>query len=334
MKEPAEDINWALIAKHLGKELDDKEKDEFAKWMKESGANGRELENAEKVWQISSMKETQLFDTENGWSKMKNRIHPVKDFRHSINRHIIITSLKVAASLLILISLTFTAYWIIGKTGHIQVTAENEKLLEPVVLPDGSQVYLNAGTTIRYPKTFSGDTRKVELVGEAFFKVTRNPNQPFIIQTPQAQVKVLGTSFDVKACKKSDRVSVVVETGTVELSSRDGSEIIQLTRGNTGVYYLNSKKLEMAKTSDVNAFAWKTNEIVFKNSSLEYVSKTLENVFSKTIILNNTKLKSCPLNANFKNRDLESILEVIKGTYYNLNIKKTDRGYIISGPGC
>ena len=333
MKEPAEDINWALIARHLGKELDDKEKEEFAKWMKESGANEKELENAEKIWQISSMKEAQLFDVENGWSKMKTRIHPVKDFRHSIKRHIFITSVKVAASLLILISLTFTAYWIIGKTGNLQVTAENEKLLEPVVLPDGSQVYLNAGTTIRYPKTFSGDTRKVELVGEAFFKVTRNARQPFIIQTPLAQVKVLGTSFDVKAYKKCDKVSVVVETGTVELSSREGEGIIKLTQGNTGVYYLNSKKLEKSAISDINAFAWKTNEIVFKNSSLDYVSKTLENVFSKNIILN-TKLKSCPLNANFKNRDLESILEVIKGTYNNLNIKKTDQGYIISGPGC
>jgi len=332
MKEPAENMNWAWMAKHFGNELDANEKEQFAKWVKESDANEKELENAEKIWQFSSMKDAELFNVDNGWDKMKDRIHPGRDFQHSIKRHIFVTTIKVAASFLLLVSLTFTAYWLIGKSGNILVTAENGKILEPIVLPDGSEVYLNSGSTIRYPKNFKTDIREVELVGEAFFRVTHNPKQPFIIQTPQALVKVLGTSFDVNACRKCDHVSVVVETGTVELSSGNGGESLKLTPGNTGVYYLNSKKLAKSATSDVNSFAWKTNEILFHNSNMDYVSKTLENVFSKTIVLD-SHLKHCSLNANFKNRDLESILEAIKATF-NLTIKKTDQGYAISGPGC
>ena len=128
MKEPAENMNWAWMAKHFGNELDVNKKEQFAKWVKESDANEKELENAEKIWQFSSMKDAELFNVDNGWDKMKDRIHPGRDFQHSIKRHIFVTTIKVAASFLLLVSLTFTAYWLIGKSGNIQVTAENGKI--------------------------------------------------------------------------------------------------------------------------------------------------------------------------------------------------------------
>jgi len=332
MKVPIENINWTLMAKHLGKELDENEKEQLSKWVKESDSNGRELENAEKIWQVSSMKEAKPFDTDKNWEKMKSRIHKTSKIQKGIQQHIFISTLKVAALLLLLISLTFTVYWFIGKSGSVKVTADNGKILSPLILPDGSKIYLNAGASIKYPKKFDDNIRKVELVGEAFFNVTHNEQQPFIIQTPQAQVKVLGTSFDVKACNSCDHISVVVETGTVELSSKDGGEMIRLTKGNTGVYFVKTKKLEKSITSDVNAFAWKTNDIIFQGSNLDYVCKTLENVFSTQITLDN-RLKNCDLNANFKNSDLGSILEIIKENF-NIQIMKTDESYVLSGTGC
>jgi len=331
MKEPIEDMNWTLMAKYLGRELNDNEKEQLTKWAKESDMNGRELENAEKIWQMSSMKESQPFDTEKNWNRIKNRIHIQPKIQKGIRKHIFISSLKIAASLLILISLTFATYWFIGKSSYVKVTADNGKILQPIILPDGSKVFLNKGASVRYPKVFSGNMRKIELTGEAFFNVTHDEQLPFVIQTAQAQVKVLGTSFDVNACNSCD-VKVVVETGTVELSSKNGAGNIKLTKGNTGVYFIHSGKLEKSINSDVNAFAWKTNEIIFHKANLSYVCRTLENVFSKKISLDN-RLKNCFLDSNFKNYDLQSILEVIKLTD-NVQIKKTGENFVLSGNGC
>jgi transmembrane sensor len=331
MKEPIEDMNWTLMAKYLGRELNDNEKEQLAKWTKESDMNGTELQNAEKIWELSSMKESQPFDTDKNWERMKNRIHTVPKIQEGIRKHIFISSLKIAASLLILISLTFAVYWFIGKSSYVKVVADNGKILQPIILPDGSEVFLNAGASVKYPKVFSGTVRKIDLSGEAFFNVTHNEKMPFIIQTELAQVKVLGTSFDVDACHSCD-VKVSVETGTVVLSSKRGTENIKLTKGNTGVYFIRSRKLEKSATSDVNAFAWRTNEIIFDNSNLFYVCKTLENVFSKKIELDN-RLKNCTLNSNFKNSDLESILGTLKVTY-NIQIKKTGESYVLLGNGC
>jgi len=333
MKDTTEDKNWGLMLKYLGKELSDEERAQFDKWLEQSDANRKELENAEKIWQLSSSKESGLFDADQGWGKMQRRIHHVKGIQSAIRNHILMTTMRVAASLLILIVLAFAVRWVIGKSSYVKIIAEKEKILKPIVLPDGSKVCLNIGSSIRYPKSFNKNTREVELTGEAFFDIVHNAQQPFVIRTSQAQIKVLGTQFDISAYKECDSLQVIVKTGTVELSSGQGDKTIRLTQGNTGVYFTSSNKMVKLSGSDVNAFAWKTNDIVFHESNLDYVSKTLKKVFSKPIILENAKLKNCRLNADFKNRDLESIIEVIKETL-NLQIKKTNDGYILTGPGC
>jgi transmembrane sensor len=333
MREEIQDRNLELISKYLGNELTNEESAEFAKWLEESELNRKELELAENAWKLSSLKEMQLFNTDKGWSKMRDRISTGKDVQQAIRKHIMLNVLKIAASVFIIVSMAFAGYRIVDSLNYIKVTAETEKIIKPIILPDGSQVCLNTGSTIRYPKKFKGHTRRVELTGEAFFHVTRNEQQPFIVQIPHAQVRVLGTSFNVFAYKNGDSAQVVVETGIVELSSKKAGEPIRLTKGNTGVYFNIAKKMVKFETSDINAFAWKTNEIVFHESNMEYVSSTLKKVFAKNITIDNPGLKACRLNANFKDKDLDSILDVIK-EIFKVEIKKTSNGYIIKGAGC
>jgi transmembrane sensor len=332
MKQQHDNIDWKLIARHLGKELDGPERERLLQWASESDKNRQELENAEKIWQNSSVEQADLFNTDQGWGKMNERIHKHK--RGFPNRHQISTTLmQIAAAFIILLSMGYMVYRIVGHTQFTEVTAGNQKILNPVVLPDGSNVYLNVGASIRYPKKFNSASRTIELTGEAFFEVTHRKDCPFIIQTPHAQVKVLGTSFNVLANRQSDSVQVVVQTGTVELSSKTQSENIKITKGNTGVYHLLTNKLSSSALSDVNALAWKTEIIVFHDADLSYIARTLSKLFMQPVQLSNEKLKNCRLNSDFKHENLDDIFKTIKEVL-KVDIHKTKDGYIISGEGC
>jgi ferric-dicitrate binding protein FerR (iron transport regulator) len=329
MKENLEDKDWSLLARHLGKELSDEEKQQLDHWLEESEINRKELAYAEKIWDSSNIEDNNSFDTDKGWHTMKKRIHNGSDKKRLLNPQFI----KIAASILILLSVGLFLYWITGPAQYVKITAENQKILSPVVLPDGTKVCLNIGATLKYPKTFKKDTRTVELTGEAFFDVTHDASHPFIIQTAKAKIKVLGTSFNVAAYQASDSVQVVVETGTVELSSKINNNPIRLTKGSTGVYYASNNKLLKSDKSDINTTSWKTNVIIFKNVDLLYVTKTLHKLFSESFHFENEKLKNCRVNSDFKDANIDSILKTIK-IVNKVNIEKTNNGYIISGPGC
>lgn len=332
MKEETGNKDWLLIAKHLGKELDKEQEECLDQWLAASEENRKELTNAEKIWELSDIRDSNRFSTDKGWNQMSSRIHKTKTIGKS---RVFLQPLRIAASILILIGLGIAVYWYSASSNYVKLTAENHKIIEPILLPDGTRVSLNVGSTIKYPKSFANSaTRTVELTGEAFFDVTHNAKQPFIIHTPKAMVKVLGTSFDVEAYQNSDSVQVVVKTGTVELSSRNHEESIKLTKGNSGVYYANHNKLVKSEGADVNALAWKTNVILFQNVNLDYVAKTLSRVFHSSFKFDNEALKKCNYNANFiQGESLESILKTIQETL-PIQIKKSNDTYIITGTEC
>jgi ferric-dicitrate binding protein FerR (iron transport regulator) len=228
--------------------------------------------------------------------------------------------------------LAFTARYFINKTNYTEIVAKVKMVEKPIVLPDGTKVYLNAGASLIYPKKFGTATRRIELSGEAFFNVTRNEKIPFVINTKQAQIKVLGTSFNVIAEKCSDNIQVVVESGLVELKSPLNEEKILISKGNTGSFLTGANKYQLS-SSDVNSLAWMTNRIQFKESGLLYVTQTLERLFKKKINLGNENLKKCKISADFKNQSLEKILDAIKESL-KVEIKSTKKGYVLTGSGC
>ncbi len=323
-------MNMTMIAKHLGNELTELEKKQFSEWLAVSDENRKELANAKKIWLNSNIIDNERFNPDNGWKAINQRIKANKIVALP-NNSIFTTWMKIAASLVLLTGLAFAITRIVESRKYIEIKTGNEKIVNAITLPDGTKVYLNAGSTLKYPKIFTGNTRLVELTGEGFFEVLRNKNVPFVIQTEKAFVKVLGTSFNVAAYSKTDSVQVVVETGTVQLSAITNT--ITLTLGNTGVYRASENKLVKTNYLDVNNFAWRTNNLVFKNSELPYVINTLNRVYRQSITLEGNYLNECRLNANFKNQDFEHILETIKTTL-NLEINKHNNGYIISGAGC
>lgn len=187
-----------------------------------------------------------------------------------------------------------------------------EQSVDSVRLPDGTQVWLNENSQISYPETFAGDERKVDLTGEAFFEVTKDPSHPFVIHGKESEVRVLGTSFNVRALANENSVSVAVSTGKVSFASLNNSENkIVLTPGEQAVLQNGSDTPEKLEAPDPNIMAWKTGKIQFFHAPLSEVIRILEKAHSRKFALETPAMDSLQFKGSFDGMTLEETLEFL-----------------------
>lgn len=156
-----------------------------------------------------------------------------------------------------------------------------------VTLPDGSRVWLNAGSKLSYPEQFKRKKRQVNIEGEGFFEISKNPECPFIVTTNHLQVEVLGTTFNVHDYINEDRASVSLETGKVKLKLIGNSEYeANLTVGKTAVYNVSTRSCTIvgSKENGYNV-GWTEGKLSFFNTSIDNVVKTLERKYNISISL-------------------------------------------------
>lgn len=322
------------LVKYLSGELNESEIREVELWL-QNPDNKKEFDRLNQLWEgTGDMKHARLFSADKNWNAMKQRMDSLQQ-KAAKPRSVILLRYAIAASLVLILGFTFFFFYHQNKNHNLtQYTAGITKQEKPVVLPDGTKVYLNRNTNLSFDKNFNSTTRTVTLTGEAFFDVAKNPSKPFIIRTSSTEIKVVGTSFNVMAYSQSDSVLVAVESGIVEMYSKaDRNERLRLTVGNEGAFVKSNKLLTKHTSFDNNALAWKTNKLNFRNSDLAYVVSALEHAFGKDIQFNAASYRNCKLSANFNNQSLDVILSVMKET---LGLKISNNGdvYIISGSGC
>lgn len=149
-----------------------------------------------------------------------------------------------------------------------------------VLFQDGSKVHLNSGSRIRYPKQFGLSERRVQLEGEAWFEVAKNRNRPFVVDLSCLDVRVLGTTFDVKAYPGEEAILVALESGSVELKSKTLKNLL-LKPGEKAFYNRASGRCEVARSRNVAAYsAWRRNVLVFKDAPLSEVMATLSRTYN------------------------------------------------------
>jgi len=237
------------------------------------------------------------------------------------------TLLKIAAIILVMVGVGCLVRFLQDP----QKTYSTHSTVGNIQLEDGSVVALNEASQLTYPGSFSTEERRVALSGEAFFEITPNPNQPFIIEAGPTQIRVLGTSFNVKVDDKS--VTVIVETGTVQFTR--GNESVLIVQGEKATFSNTTETLSPAqKTSSVGLEQfWRTKSLRFSGEKLPEVIRTIEEAYATQIKLGSEKLSDCSLSVTFNNDTLENILDVIALTL-NLEISQTDQQYILTGKGC
>lgn len=238
--------------------------------------------------------------------------------RNSIARRSILRRIawgKVAASAVILLGIGFSLYlkWNTPAQTHPVTLLEKhtdwgQKL--SLTLSDGTEVRLNSGSTLKFPERFTGNIRKVELSGEAFFNVSKNPERPFVITSGEVRTTVLGTSFNINTFPDSPAVTVTVATGKVKVAS--GQHAVFLGPDEQGVFDKTTNRISRKKTDISNFIQWKDGIIRFEDTSLSEVTKVLEAWYGVTFVFAEEKLKNCHLTAIYNNEILSVVLESIK----------------------
>ncbi|WP_316745971.1 FecR family protein [Pedobacter gandavensis] len=190
------------------------------------------------------------------------------------------------------------------------VNVPGNKIME-LVLPDGSKVWLNAGSVFKYPKKFSKTNRTVELIdGRAFFEVKHENNHPFIVKTSSLNVVVFGTSFDVRAYKKEGSTKVSVVTGKVGITLKGPEEkpaVMLLPKQQVVLTDLKNHLIK-AKAPEIAVNAWCNSKLVFEQETLANVFSVLEKKYKTKIIAEDPSLLEERISITLGDQHLSEIM--------------------------
>jgi len=220
-------------------------------------------------------------------------------------------------------------YWLFpAKENYISkqtATAVNDSIR----LADGSTVFMDELTRVRYPEQWKGSERRIYLEqGNAFFTVTRDKEHPFVVQLDESSVTVVGTSFNISA--NTEEIAVSVKTGTVVFETGTAAGKAVLSAGRGVVYRRHSGTLKAVDVTNSNADAWLTHELKFTDASLQEVLESLEQYYNVRISVEDSIANFKKFNASFRNNDLKQVLDVLEATY-PIQIEHKDADVIIRG---
>ena len=216
---------------------------------------------------------------------------------------------------------------------EISFQTEQEMLLSQRTLPngqtatlrfgDGSEIQLNGGSTLRYPDTFGSDSREVYLDGEAFFRIARDEERPFIIHAGNTITEVLGTSFNIKAYPDEHEIQVAVASGKVKVmhttsddflteTVQDYSEPIFLEENQWVAYRSIDGVLKQGEGNIRETIAWKDRVLIFSNKTFKEVAKMLERWYGIKVTIENSSLNDYILEGEHQDVSLEEVLKSIR----------------------
>lgn len=247
----------------------------------------------------------------------------------------------VAAAVILLVAGMAINYFLSGNKSvfrlgkHTYSTINKTRQVRKHVFPDGSEAWLNPGTRITYAKEdFNSASREVSLEGEAFFEVTHDAARPFFVHGESVQVKVLGTSFNVRANKGEAEYEVSVVTGKVSVTADRGKEVTLLPH-QQAVFKVASGELVSEEVPEVAGKVplWQPVSLTFTDARLGEVVKKLEDRFDVKIRLDNPNLENCRVKATFDQNRLSEILDMTM-QIVDARYAMQDGEIVIRGEGC
>lgn len=262
------------------------------RWMEEDPANRRTL-----------LKERKLFDAMLLLEK-EAATAPEKEVAPRRRHAWLVTVLKVAAIVLLTLGLDYFGRLYLLPEEPVAMQAIHVPAGQRVNLrlPDGSDVWLNARTTLRYPFQFAKGVRQVELDGEAFFDVAKEQERPFIVNTSKGTVEVHGTQFDVEAYSDRPEFETTLMAGSVTVTSGlNPSDRLTLRPDEKA--YLCQGKLGVAKVDDYNPYRWKEGLICFRNESFDNIMKDFEQYYGIEIHVDNRRVQAHSYTGKFRQAD-------------------------------
>ncbi len=257
----------------------------------------------------------QYFDIifEKMWRKRK-----IKTGNSTISRRLVVRVIQIAA--ILVIGLLVGAYLGLNKyeTDSVFYTSTTPKgSVSQMLLPDGTQIYLNSGSEIKYSVEGKNNMREIFLDGEAWFHVSKMKDKPFLVHTAMYDVFVTGTSFNVKAYREEKDVTTTLEEGNISIRSSGNLKLsgdILLKAGEQLVYDKESRNIEIHEVNTKWYSSWKGNKLEFVNMSLKELAVLLERRYGVDIEIADKDILDYHYDGTFKDETILEVLEVLKCT--------------------
>ena len=328
-------VPWALLASHLASECSKAEEQRLGSWIEADISNRQRYEQAKEIWKTSGQPPLEEhFDMRSDCLATKARalsksfeeasiIDATSRFSFSMP-----SWQSVAAVIVMLAAIAASFYWgfppstVVPASTPLVVSNINFEEVQQFSLSDGSKITLNRSAKLTYPQTFTQKARVVELSGEAYFDIARDEAHPFIIQTKQSSIKVLGTSFNVRSLAKDTYIEVQVTSGSVLLTSSEKE--ITLEEGEKGIVDLKTSELSKQK-GDRNYLSWMTDELIFEDDKLIDVVKAINRHYQINLSLDQEKANQ-KYTGTFANEKIEHVLSQLTLTL-GLELVQNEDGY-------
>ncbi|MEX2380653.1 MAG: FecR domain-containing protein [Vicingaceae bacterium] len=332
MKENNKHIDHTQLAKYLEGTLNAKERSAVETWIAAKEDNKKAFNAYQKIWEASLRYKEQSshkVDTDAAWDKVLSQIQASEPKQPTIKPTTAWYS-KAAIILAICLIGSLSYFFLIQQNNTTELVASEQ---QEVWLSDQSLITLEKDAKLIYPENFSGETRKVTLIGEALFEIEKS-TKPFIIEASDVEITVLGTSFYVAASKEAKVVKVIVQSGKVAVKSKKSAEKVILTKGQEVVYHKQNKKFQLTNAQKDESSPSKDQKLKFRQTPLIDVLTTLEDRFNTSIQFDKKALKNCVFSGHFSSQNIDKIVKQIVISF-GLNVQKEDNTFLISGkPNC
>lgn len=320
-------VNESILLNYFADSLSPSQRREVEEWIALSAENKKIARDVYHIYRASdTLGYMKQIDAVTAFGKVRCKIH-----RRPVSW--IVWGQRVAA-LLILPLLVTTLYLSLKKTPMEYVELKtNPGMVACVDLPDGTKVWLNSGSTLKHPVKFTGDTRSVELNGEAYFSVHKDRSKRFIVNTPfHIQTEVLGTEFNIEAYQTDSVVKTTLISGSVKLlflGTNGEEQTFMLKPDEEFAYHATSGEAKVSKPCVEAYTAWKDGMVVFRNTPLEEALKILSKRFNVEFMVKSRELYNSSFTGVFDGQHLPLILEHIQlasGIRYHFTELNTDQG--------
>lgn len=327
---------WKILARKLSGQVVSEQDEKVLSTAKVDPELEETRTELEQLWIAAGfpVPENDNWDTAGEWERFRDTtagLVPKEKFR----RLGLWPLMRVAALLLVLLGIAALIF-LTGKPGSgsewiaFAAPADLESPME-VLLPDSSQVWLNRSTELRY-REMEGK-RTVHLLGEAFFDVHHDERVPFEITSGATRTTVLGTSFNIRAYPGEEQVEVTVSSGRVRVEATSLGEELFLEKDQAAIYRGESGSLKELEKAGLNAKAWLSGNLTFRNASVEQVLSDLERYYDQTMVVENPEILRCRFKGNFEDPKLETVLQVLS-IALDLEIRESGDTVYLAGPGC
>ncbi len=307
MKEKQENIFWSLTASNLFDELENEEREQLKRMLMLEENKNNYLRLAKIHNALLHTRNLKSYSKEHSWQRI-DRYLKNKNVKYLFN------IAKYAAIIVFAFLLGSLFHFWDWQEEEVQYTEVNVPLgqMTDITLSDGSRVWLNSGTTMRYPSNFGKNNRSISLEGEAFFKV-KHEKIPFKVKLKNSEVEVLGTAFNVVSFRNEGFSQVTLVNGSVKMNTLNGKEITQIKPSQQITLSNDLKNITLKTVNTVFYKSWTEGKIVFREERMADIIPRLERWYNVDIQYSEAEIGELRFSGTvLKNKPFDQIVKAFE----------------------